>query len=154
MTREELDELYHAATGNGPSRDRPVTWAAETLDVSRRTVARWISGETSPTARQITRLRIAARAGELGRAREAGGWPARLRRWFDSRRALEAIAAAAAAELGRRVRANRTFDVRGASERDSVGGGRADRHSWLFSPRRGAWLAGRDPLAVPTLEDL
>jgi len=75
LTRDQLDALYHTATGNGPSRDRPILWAAETLEVSRRTVTRWVAGETSPTTRQLVRLRVAARAAELGRE----GWWTALR---------------------------------------------------------------------------
>lgn len=46
--------------------------------------ARWLAGDTRPSARMLVRLRIAARIGAAGRERNAGGgWWARLRAFFE-----------------------------------------------------------------------
>ncbi len=138
MTRDELDALYHAATGNGPSRERPITWGAEALEVDRRTVSRWLAGETRPTPRQVAQLRVAARAAGIrrGRASESSRL-ARLRGWFNARAAERAIVAAATETLITRLIANRELD-RDPSERDALPGGRLARHPHLFRDRRGS----------------
>ena len=59
LEKKELADLYRSATGSGTGRGA-VAWASESLGVDRKTIQRWLAGDTFPAQGQLTRLRLIA----------------------------------------------------------------------------------------------
>lgn len=108
----DLDALFRTAMGNGTGRGG-ISWAAERLGVARKSVQRWVAGETTPTNAQLLRLQVAsdvearARRIRADRMADRGYWR-QVSAWLgggifeDVDQALEAHAA-------EQTRANRPF---------------------------------------------
>lgn len=133
MDRDELIELYQAATGNRKDHGAQ-EWAAATLGVTTRTVRNWLTGATSPGRLELARLRVRAAVQERARAiaaeRRAG------RGWF--RRARAALRGFDRAVLAELERERREYDE--ALARDP--GRFADVADWAAHARR---VTGRRP---------
>ena len=59
LGKKDLADLYKRATGNGTGRGA-VIWASDHLGVDRKTIRRWLAGDTFPAQGQLNRLRIIA----------------------------------------------------------------------------------------------
>lgn len=114
--KAEIESLYVRASGSGTVRGA-VSWAAERLGISRKTVQRWVAGETRPRAEQLERIRAAAAVDERARRIRAarlarrGPWR-RLSRWLDSRfldDVTESANRRADERAAAQTRANQTF---------------------------------------------
>lgn len=117
--KKDLEALYRSASGNATGRGA-VRWASETLEVSRRTVERWLAGETRPAAGQIERLRVVAGVAERARKIRSdrlarrGPWR-RLSQWLGSGFKDEVTEAAdrrAEERAAAQTRANQAFQPR------------------------------------------
>jgi hypothetical protein len=122
FNRVELGRLYRATTGSATSRGA-IEWAAGVIEVSRRTVERWLAGDGHPSSAQLARLHlaadIAARARRIRASRESGrGLWSRLRAWLDRPTVEAAVDERIAQRAEAQTRANLAFP----SELASVGG--------------------------------